>query len=258
MGSPYFYDYYFSKESDIFDDSASIFFSEIENQGNYYNEQGIDQADFVSKYKKIFKLSWSVFNPNKKSRLIKLRNFEHNIFNSDSYSAFKLELFKFFKELARRIRLSVFLKKKTFEEDKKFFFIKIKAESKYNSITFSNGFRKFILRRSTKSLGIKTRKFRRDIIKTKFLFKKVFYVFKKFAKSKFRIKDFHNYSFIFSLHGDVLKTSKIFKYVISKSRCKIFSILDETAVPHNGCRAPKRRRKKNKGRNKYAKKLKNN
>lgn len=252
--SPYSFEYYKRRKFWVYNKRISRIF-----RPSYFKDFGIRKNLYSSlkKYKKLFNSNLLVFNPNKKSRSIKLRTFEHEIFSFNTYSYFSTEMIIFFRELSNKIFFSNRLKKKLFTE-KKFFFIKIKVESKYNSIIFSNGFQKFILRKTTKSLGIKTRKMRRDIIKTKFLFQKIFYLFKKFMKSKFKVRDFYNYSFIFSLQGDVIKTSKIFKYIISNSKCKLFSILDETAVPHNGCRAPKRRRKKNKGRNKYVKKLRSN
>lgn len=207
-------------------------------------------------YVKLLKISKKIFDFNTKSRSLKLRTLARKLFKINTYSYFKNEMRKFITDRIKKI-LFFQRRKAKIMKSKKVFFVQVVISNRNNTLSFFDSDHKLILKRTTKSLGLKTRKLRRDIVKTKFLFQQVFYFFKNFLRINYRIKRLDKYFFIFCLVGDANKTAKVLKYIVAKSKVKLFSIMDVSSLPHNGCRAPKKRRKKNRGRNRYIKKIKN-
>jgi len=98
---------------------------------------------------------------------------------------------------------------------------------------------------------------RSDLLKTSFMFVHVVKAFKSRIKKEFRFNESKftkDTNFTVLLKGDVGKTSKVFKYVFKRTSLNCAALYDKVGVPHNGCRKVKRKRKKNRGRNRFSRK----
>jgi len=134
------------------------------------------------------------------------------------------------------------------------FILEFKIGRKFNTLSIYTRKKKLICSRSTKGLGFK-KKMRTDLLKTSYTFCRIFSIFKYYVFSKFRIKtSLASHNFMIYLKGDRVKTLKVFKYFRDRIPIKFVGIFDKGGVTHNGCRLSKRRRRKNKGKNKFSRK----
>jgi hypothetical protein len=134
------------------------------------------------------------------------------------------------------------------------FILEFRLGRKFNTLSLYTRKKKLVCSRSTKSLGFK-KKMRTDLLKTSYTFCRIFSIFKYYVFSKFRIKSsLVSHNFMIYLKGDRVKTLKVFKYFTDRIPIKFVGVFDKTSVTHNGCRLSKKRRRKNKGKNKFSRK----
>jgi len=93
-----------------------------------------------------------------------------------------------------------------------------------------------------------------DSFKTNLAFKYVFKDFVQFIKQRFGIRNYKKYFFIVHLHGNIRRTTRFFSNLVAYFKFKVLYVIDRTGMPHNGCRASKKLRRKNRRRNRFIKK----